>query len=46
MIAQLIGRGIGFAPGSVTYIVTLGLAVGATPPAAGGHLLGLMGVGK
>ena len=28
MISQLIGRGIGFNPGSVAYIVTLGLSIG------------------
>jgi hypothetical protein len=28
-VSQLIGRGVGFAPGSTQYIPTLGLTVGA-----------------
>lgn len=30
-VSQLINRGIGFNPGSVKYIITLGLSIGTAP---------------
>lgn len=31
-VKHLVNRGIGFSPGSVKYIMTLGLSIGVPPP--------------
>lgn len=41
MIAQLIGQGIGFTPGSVKYIVTDGLSIGEAEEAVAGSYEGV-----